>query len=78
MYGATYVRAANGWLVAELPRGAFTEDTANLLAAAPQLLEACKLLIAYRDKNTLNFQLEKADDFIRMMRAAIAAAEGAP
>lgn len=44
-----------------------------------QLLDACKKLIAYRDAyGPLNFQLEKADDFIHMMRIAIAAAEVTP
>jgi len=40
------------------------------------LLEACKELIAYRDRNgPLNFQLEKADDFIHRMRVAVDKAE---
>lgn len=49
---------------------------ARLIAAAPELLEACKALVDYRDHNGLNFQLEKADDFIHLMRIAIAKAEG--
>lgn len=32
---------------------------------------AYEKLINYRDHNVLNFQLEKADDFIRMIRDAV-------
>jgi hypothetical protein len=36
------------------------------------LLAACAALVAYRDRvGPLNFQLEKADDFINRIRAAI-------
>lgn len=35
------------------------------------LEEPCRKLIEYRDRNTLNFQLEKADDFINQMRVAL-------
>lgn len=43
----------------------------------PDLLVACEKLVAYRDRaGAGNFQLEKADDFIHMMRAAIARAKG--
>jgi len=31
----------------------------------------CQKLIAYRDRNMFNFQLEKSDDFIRLIRAAL-------
>lgn len=48
---------------------------ARLIAVTPELLEACKGLLEYRDRNTLNFQLEKADDWLDLMRAAIAKAE---
>lgn len=49
----------------------------NSEQAAPELLAACKALIAYRDAaGPLNFQLEKADDFINALHAAIARAEG--
>ena len=46
---------------------------------ATNLREVCKGLIDYRDRNSaLNFQLEKADDFINAMRATIARSEGQP
>ena len=46
-----------------------------LHAAAPAMLEAAKKLVDYRNRvGPLNFQLEKADDFIRELEAAIAAA----
>ena len=32
------------------------------------LIRACKKLLIYRDVNPLNFQLEKADDFIDIIR----------
>jgi hypothetical protein len=47
---------------------------AGLVGAA--LMEAAERFIVYRDNNTLNFQLEKADDFINELRAAIARARG--
>lgn len=34
-----FVRAANGWLVAEVPWGNFTKDTAILISMAPALYE---------------------------------------
>ena len=52
------------------------EENIALISAAPDLLEACKKLVEYRRRNTLNFQLEKADDFINAMKNAIAKAEG--
>ena len=49
---------------------------AALEAEDAGLKAACKGLIDYRDRvGPLGFQLEKADDFIGQMRAAIAAAE---
>lgn len=48
-----------------------SEDTARLMSLAPDFLDACKGLIDYRDHNVLNFQLEKADDFINKMRDLI-------
>ena len=53
-----------------------SEDDARLIAAAPKMLEALKAFVEYRDRvGALGFQLEKADDYIRDMRAAIASAE---
>lgn len=46
---------------------------AALIAAAPQLLEACKLFVGAYEKS---LQLEKTDSAVRMARMAIAAAEG--
>jgi hypothetical protein len=44
--------------------------------AHDDLLAACKALVEYRDRaGALGFQLEKADDYINQIRAAIAAAE---
>lgn len=40
------------------------------------LIAACEKLINYRNQNTLNFQLEKADTYIDMMRAAVEKATG--
>jgi hypothetical protein len=38
---------------------------------------ACRGLIEYRDRSgSLNFQLEKADDFIRLMRIALEGEQG--
>lgn len=49
-----------------------TQEIARLIAVAPDLLAACQGLINYRDRNSaLNFQLEKADDWINLMRAAV-------
>lgn len=43
-------------------------------AHAARLTNACKQLISYRDRTgSINFQLEKADDYHRMIRAALAA-----
>ncbi len=36
-----------------------------------QLSEAVAALLAYRDANTLNFQLEKLDDYLRKLRELI-------
>lgn len=53
------------------------KDNARLFASAPDLLAACEALVKYRDRaGALNFQLEKADDYIRNIRAAIAKARG--
>ncbi len=77
-----YAILENGNIIAETYRvvddGVYADaqNNAQLFAAAPALLEACEGLIAYRNRNTLNFQLEKADYFIDLMRAAIAQAKG--
>lgn len=53
------------------------EANARLISAAPDLLAACEALVEYREHvGPLNFQLEKADDFIRMMKQAIAKTKG--
>lgn len=36
-----------------------------------ELRTAASLLLSYRDRNPLNFQLEKADDFLDRMRMAL-------
>jgi hypothetical protein len=51
------------------------QANAALISILPDLLEACEGLIEYRRRNTLNFQLEKADDFINAMKATIAKAK---
>ena len=63
--------------ISRLDTGEDSQKAANLIAAAPDFLEVCKRLIAYRDSSgPLNFQLEKADDFIRLMRIAVEKVEG--
>jgi len=53
------------------------ETIARIIAAHrppadPALQDTCQKLIAYRDQaGALNFQLEKADDFINLMRAGL-------
>ena len=50
---------------------------AKLIAAAPDLLAACEKMVDYRRRvGPLEFQLEKCDDFIHMMKVAITAATG--
>lgn len=52
-------------------------EFARFSAEVERLATAARRLIAYRDAaGALNFQLEKADDFINELRAAIARAEG--
>jgi len=45
-----------------------------LRAQNAELIEACKALVHYSERNTLNFQLEKLSDFVDAIRAAIAKA----
>lgn len=53
------------------------DGNAWLIAVVPDLLEACEGLVNYRDTaGPFNFQLEKADDFIRLMRLTIAKVRG--
>jgi len=40
------------------------------------LASACRGLVAYRAANTLNFQLEKADDYIKIIDYLVSQAEG--
>lgn len=48
----------------------------TLAAENARLREAAQMLIDYRDRvGPLNFQLEKADDFINRIRAALAGGE---
>ena len=50
---------------------------AELFTNAPAMLEACEQLLSYRDRaGALNFQLEKADDYLRIIRAVIARVKG--
>lgn len=54
-----------------------TIKKARLIAAAPDLLMACEKLADYRRRvGPISFQLEKADDYIRMIEKAIATAKG--
>jgi hypothetical protein len=72
----------NGHIVAQVMYWMGSEDAAevnanaHIIEAAPDLLDASERLIAYRDANTVNFQLEKADDFFRELRTAIRKARG--
>lgn len=70
----TTVVAANGARVAEVTGSAFDEAEANarLIAAAPDLLEACKAFVAHYPMGTNPF----LDDAFRAARAAIARATG--
>ena len=68
---ASIWREENGLPVSE------NKANARLITAAPDFLVACKKLIAYRDSyGPLNFQLEKADYFIHLMRIAVEKVEG--
>jgi len=50
------------------------ESEAEWQAHAAMLTMACEQLISYRDRaGAINWQLEKADDYHRMIRAAISA-----
>lgn len=70
-------RKQRGHCVAVIPYN--PADAAFIVRACnahDDLLAACKALVEYRDRaGALGFQLEKADDYINGMRAAIAAAE---
>jgi hypothetical protein len=43
----------------------------RLIAKAPEMYERIVMLLAYRQRNTANFQLEKADDHFRALRRII-------
>lgn len=59
------------------PSPEMAEANAHLIAAAPELLNACEKLVDYRRRaGPLGFQLEKCDDFICMMKVAISKALG--
>jgi len=50
---------------------------AGLFAESPAMLEACEQLLSYRDRaGAINFQLEKADDYLRAIRTVIARVKG--
>ena len=52
------------------------EANARLIAAAPELLEVCKLLVQAADSLAMTANLGTADDAIGKARATIAKAEG--
>lgn len=49
------------------------EANANLIAAAPMLLEMCKVMLTHLEANAAH---QPAENFHRKLHAAIAAAEG--
>ena len=74
------LRHENATLRAELSAcRTTTAAQAEVIKAQRANLDAlrmsCQKLIAYRDRNTSNFQLEKADDFIYMIRTALEGVE---
>ena len=48
-----------------------SEENDNLRAENEALKTVAKFIIEYRSKNTRNFQLEKMDDFIRMLKELV-------
>jgi hypothetical protein len=70
----------NGTTVCVVSSGGVKPEQARanaaLIAAGPDLLEACQKLIDYRNRNTRNWQTEKAEDYFRMIRLAITKATG--
>jgi hypothetical protein len=71
--GAGEIRQNSNGLFVAAARTAVPE----LIAEVRRLRAACHGLIDYRDRNSaLNFQLEKADDFIHQMRIALEGQHG--
>ena len=72
-YNGTVVIAAQGGLVASMEAGSQSMRDANalLIAAAPDLLEACKMFV-----DACENAPSKTAAAVRMARAAIAKAEG--
>lgn len=56
---------------ADLPLLAAMEKVKELEAENATLREACKELLHYREMNCLNFQLEKADEYMKKIRDAV-------
>lgn len=63
--------ANDGWIIAEL-QGPDAEANANLIAAAPELLESLERFIAWVDKQNLPYE----SAMVRQAKSAIAKAKG--
>jgi hypothetical protein len=79
--GSDEIRTEDGYLICELPFGALgdpEEANARLLAAAPDLLNACQLIVAYDEDDQadgIKFMQAYADA-LHAARAAITKATG--
>jgi len=60
----------------EPPTGKQLELAEKELSHLAEIVRAVNGLVEYRKRNTLNFQLEKADDFIRIMRNELEGLQG--
>lgn len=57
--------------ICKMPSQAKADEALAELAALEELADATERLYAYRCRNTLNWQMEKADDFFREIDNAL-------
>lgn len=69
------VKAADGSSILWMPADVFNHDDARLIAAAPELLEACELALGAFDGAPINFSRDNVTA-IMALREAIARATG--